>query len=143
MSVIPENYLDLLQATTVANVATIGPKGEPQVSPVWFVWDGTSIRFSMNKIRQKHRNLVREPRIALSIVDPTNIYRSIEIRGKARIEDDVNYHFANTVVTKKYLGVEYNDEHPNPNLLPGEERIVVVVEPERVFVFPAQTISNP
>ncbi|SRR5579884_308639 len=138
MSVIPENYLDLLQATTVANVATIGPKGEPQVNPVLFVWDGTSIRFSMNKIRQKHRNLVREPRIALSIVDPTSIYRSIEIRGKVKIEEDVNYHFVNAVMTKKYFGLEYNDEHPNPNLLPGEERVVVVVEPERVFVFPAR-----
>ncbi len=75
MSVIPANYFDLLQATTVAHVATIGPQGEPQVSPVWFVWDGTALRFSMNKIRQKHRNLIHEPRIALSIVDPTNMYR--------------------------------------------------------------------
>ena len=138
MSVIPESYLDLLQAITIAHVATIGPKGEPQVSPVWFVWDGTFIRFSMNKIRQKHRNLEREPRIALSIVDPTNTYRAIEIRGRVRIENDANYHFFNAVVTKKYLGLEYNDKHPNPHLLPGEERIIVVVEPERAITFLAQ-----
>ena len=139
MSVIPANYFDLLQATTVAHVATIGPQGEPQVSPVWFVWDGTALRFSMNKIRQKHRNLIREPRIALSIVDPTNMYRAIEIRGKVRIENDANSHFVNSVVTKKYLGLEYDDEHPNPNLEPGEERIIIVVEPERALTFPAQT----
>jgi len=130
MSVIPENFLDLLQSTALANIATIGPKGEPQVSPVWFVWDGTHIRFSMNAVRQKHRNLLREPRIALSITDPDNPYRTIEIRGTARIEKDVNYHFVNSVVTKKYTGQEFNDQNPNPNLKPGEERVIAVVEPE-------------
>jgi PPOX class probable F420-dependent enzyme len=138
MSIIPENYLDILQSTALAHVATIGPKGEPQVSPVWFVWDGTHILFSMNKIRQKHRNLLREPRIALSIVDSANPYRAIEIRGKVRIDEDVNYHFVNSVVTKKYTGHEYTDQHPNPNLQPGEERVVIVVEPERVVLFPPQ-----
>jgi PPOX class probable F420-dependent enzyme len=136
MSIIPESHLDILQSTTLAHVATVGPKGEPQVSPVWFVWDGAHILFSMNKIRQKYRNLVREPRIALSLVDPANPYRSIEIRGKVRIDKDVNYHFVNSVVTKKYTNQEYNDQNPNPNLEPGEERVVVAVEPERVVVFP-------
>jgi Pyridoxamine 5'-phosphate oxidase len=40
-SIIPENYLDLLQSRALAYLATIGPKGEPQVSAVWFTWDGT------------------------------------------------------------------------------------------------------
>src|SRR6266704_3406829 len=78
MSIIPEQYQDILQSTAVAYMATIGPKGEPQVSPVLFSWDGTYFLFSMNKVRQKHRNLVREPRIALAITDPTNPYRSLE-----------------------------------------------------------------
>jgi PPOX class probable F420-dependent enzyme len=138
MSVIPENFLDILQSKAFAHVATIGPKGEPQVNPVWFVWDGTHILFSVNKVRQKYRNLVREPRIALSILDPDNPYRMIEIRGKARIEEDVNLHFANSVVTKKYTGQEYNKQNPNPNHKPGEVRMVVIVEPERVTVFPFQ-----
>ena len=138
MSVIPENFLDILQSKGFAYVATIGPKGEPQVSPVLFSWDGTHILFSMDKVRQKYRNLLREPRIALSIVDPSNPYRSIEIRGKVSIDEDVNYHFANSVVTKKYTNQEYNDQNPNPNLKPGEERVVIVVEPEHVVVFPFQ-----
>lgn len=131
MSVIPEDFLDILQSPALAYVATIGTKGEPQVSPVWFVWDGATIRFSMNKVRQRYRNLRREPRIAVSITDLANPYRTIEIRGKARLEDDINYHFVNAEVTKKYTGQEYTDQHPNPNLQPGEERIIVVVEPEQ------------
>ena len=138
MSIIPESHLDILQSTTLAHVATIGPKGEPQVTPVWFVWDGTHILFSMNKVRQKYRNLVREPRIALSLVDPNNLYRSIEIRGKVRVDEDVNYRFVNSVVTKKYTNQEYTDQNPNPNLKPGEERVVIVVEPEHAVVFPFQ-----
>ena len=133
MSVIPENFLDILQSKGFAYVATIGPKGEPQVSPVLFSWDGTHILFSMDKVRQKYRNLLREPRIALSIADPTNPFRSMEIRGKVvRIDEDVDYRFVNAQ-SQRYL-----NQDATPNRRPGEERVVIVVEPERVFVFPFQ-----
>jgi hypothetical protein len=67
---IPEGFQDLLQSTAVAHVATIGPEGETQNSPVWSDWDGEYVMFSQTKTRQKLRNLSREPKIALSIVDP-------------------------------------------------------------------------
>ena len=134
MSIIPEHHLDILQSTALAYIATIGPKGEPQVSPVWFGWDGTQLFFSMNKVRQKHRNLLREPRVAVAIADPANPYRSLEIRGVARIDDDPTKHFAN-VLSQKYLHrATTPDENP-----PAEERVVVVVEPTHVIVFPFQT----
>src|SRR5581483_6646730 len=99
-------------------VATIGPKGEPQVSPVLFSWDGTHILFSMDKVRQKYRNLLREPRIALSIADPTNPFRSMEIRGKVvRIDEDVDYRFVNAQ-SQRYL-----NQDATPNMRPGEERV--------------------
>jgi PPOX class probable F420-dependent enzyme len=118
VSVIPEEYLDLLQSTAVANVATIGPKGEPQNNPVWFGYDGTHILFSQIKIRQKYRNLLRDPRIALSIVDPANISRYLEIRGVARIEEDTDRSFVNSMA-KKYLN---QDTYPWDQ--PGDERVV-------------------
>ena len=62
MSVIPEQYADLLQSNALVHVATIGPKGEPQNNPVWFGWDGTHLLFSQTKGRQKYRNLQREAR---------------------------------------------------------------------------------
>jgi PPOX class probable F420-dependent enzyme len=128
---IPESHLDILQSKAVAYMATIGPKGEPQVSPVLFTWDGTHLLFSMNKIRQKHRNLLREPRVAISIADPANPFRSIEIRGTTvRIDEDVNYRFAN-MQSQRYF-------NQDATMQPGEERVVIVVEPKRVFVFPFQ-----
>ncbi|QBD80832.1 PPOX class F420-dependent oxidoreductase [Ktedonosporobacter rubrisoli] len=136
MSTIPEDFLDILQATTLAHLATIGPKGEPQVSAVWFIWDGTHILISMSKERQKYRNLLREPRAALSIVDPNNATRSLEIRSKAvSLTEDTDYRI-NSLISKKYTGNVYTAQNPNPHLKPGEERVVAAIEPGRVNVFP-------
>lgn len=123
--VIPESLSDLLESTALANVATVGPKGEPQVSPVWFGWDGKHLLFSQTKTRQKLQNLQKDPRIALSIVDPHNPYRYLEIRGVvARVDEDPNLDFINSM-SKKYLG---QDKYAGQQ--PGEERVVVVVEPQ-------------
>lgn len=122
---IPSGYEDLLESKALAEIATIGPDGEPQVNPVWFDWDGKNVRFSQTKTRQKYRNVQRDPRIALSIVDPANPYRYLEIRGKVvGIEEDPNLDFINAMA-KKYLG---KDKYPWHR--PGEERVVIIVEPE-------------
>ncbi|GHO90467.1 putative pyridoxamine 5'-phosphate oxidase [Reticulibacter mediterranei] len=124
---IPQAYTDLLDTATLAHVATIGPKGEPQNTPVWFDWDGSHIRFSQRKDRQKFRNLQRDPRLALSIVDPNDPYRALEIRGKVvRIEEDPDLHFLNAL-TKRYLG---RDTYPFHQ--PGMEHFVLVVQPEHL-----------
>jgi PPOX class probable F420-dependent enzyme len=125
-SMIPSGYEDLLASTALADIATIGPQGEPQVNPVWFSWDDTHVRFSQTKTRQKLHNLQRDPRIALSIVDPANPYRYLEIRGHVvDVEEDPNLDFINSMA-KKYLG---QDKYPWHR--PGDERVVIVVEPER------------
>lgn len=122
--VIPETYADLLQSTALAHVATIGPDGEPQVNPVWFGWDGQYLTFSQTTTRQKYKNVQREARIALSIVDPANPYRYLEIRGTvARIDPDPEKAFIDSMA-QKYLGQE-----KYPWNQPGDERVVIVVEP--------------
>jgi len=122
---IPESHADLLESTALAGIATIGPHGEPQVNPVWFGWDGTHFKFSQTTTRQKYRNVQREPRIAVSIVDPTNPFRYLEIRGNVvRIDPDPEKAFIDEMA-KKYLGM---DTYPWSQ--PGDERVVVVVEPE-------------
>lgn len=121
-----EKNADLLDSTALAHVATVGPNGEPQVNPVWFGWDGTHLRFSQTTTRQKYKNVQRDPRVALSIVDPQNPYRYLEIRGKVvAVEPDPERAFIDSMA-KKYLG---QDRYPWHR--PGDERIVIVVEPER------------
>ncbi|MBA3611273.1 MAG: PPOX class F420-dependent oxidoreductase [Rubrobacter sp.] len=122
--IIPEDYKDILDSTALAHVATVGPNGEPQNTPVWFDFDGEHLKFSQTKARQKYRNVGREPRIALSIVDPENDYRYIEVRGEVvRIDEDPNLDFINAMA-KKYLDMDQYPFHQ-----PGDERVVVVIEP--------------
>lgn len=122
---IPEDYRDLLETPALIHVATIGPGGEPQSNPVWFDWDGEHIKFSQTKTRQKYKNVGRDPRIAVSLVDPENPYRYLEIRGQVtKIEEDPDLDFINAMA-KKYLGM---DEYPYHQ--PGDERVVLYVRPE-------------
>lgn len=125
MSVVPEQYKDILNSKAAAHIATMGPDKEPQSSPVWFGWDGEHVLFSLTKKRQKYHNLKRDPHIALSITDPKHLERYIEIRGTAeRIDEDPNLDFINSMA-KKYLGLDKYPWHQ-----PGDERVVVVVKPE-------------
>lgn len=122
---IPEGYEDLLGTTALIHVATLGSDGEPQSNPVWFDWDGEYVKFSQTKTRQKYKNVNRVPRIALSMVDPENPYRYLEIRGWVeRIEEDPNLDFINAMA-KKYL-----DMYEYPNHQPSDERVVIYVRPE-------------
>ena len=123
--VIPEQYTDLLESSALAHIATIGPNGEPQSSPLWFGWDGEFLRFvQLVGADRKRRNLERDPRIAISIVDPANMYRYVEVRGTVeRIEPDVDMAFINAMA-QKYEGMKTYTWGK-----PGDEYVVVVVRP--------------
>jgi PPOX class probable F420-dependent enzyme len=124
-NVVPTSHADLLESTALAHVATIGPNGEPQANPVWFGWDGKHLKFSLTKTRQKSKNLKQDPRVAISIVDPENPYRYLEIRGRqVRVDPDPEKAFIDEMANK-YLGVE-----KYPWSQPGDERIIIVIEPE-------------
>ena len=123
-SVIPASHADLLGQPVLAHVATIGPEGQPQNNPVWFGWDGEHLMFSQTTARQKFRNVKRDPRVAISIVDENNPYRYLEIRGVVeRIDPDPDNAFINSMA-KKYMGEDVYPWHR-----PEDERVVIVVRP--------------
>lgn len=125
VSTVPQDYEDILTKRAFAHIATIGPKGEPQSNPVWVDWDGQYVKFSQTTTRQKYRNVQRDARIALSALDPEQPYRYLEIRGKVvRVDDDPDNAFINKLA-KKYMDA---DEYPYHQ--PGDERIILYVEPE-------------
>ena len=120
---IPDSHADILGKPAFASAATIGPNGEPQNNPVWFGWDGSRIRFSQTTTRQKYRNMRADPRVALSILDPDDPYRYLEVRGVVvDVEDDPDLAFINSMA-HKYLGLDRYPWHQ-----PGDERVVIVVE---------------
>ncbi|MGH2735913.1 MAG: PPOX class F420-dependent oxidoreductase [Actinomycetota bacterium] len=121
---IPMQYKDLLDAKGFAHIATLGPDGTPHSSPVWYDYDGRHILFSNTKARQKYRNVGRNRSVALSIIDPENPYRYIEIRGVVtEIADDPNKDFINKMA-KKYTGRDtYSYDGPEV------ERVVIKIAP--------------
>lgn len=124
---IPTHFLDLLTKPAFAHLATLMPDGRPQVTPVWCDFDGTFVRFNTARGRQKDRNIRRDPRVALSLLDPNNPYRYMEIRGRVVeiSEQGADEHI--NQLAKKYLGV---DQYPYRQ--PGEVRMLCKVTPEHV-----------
>ena len=103
---IPEKYRDLFEKRAFASLATVMPDGRPQVTPVWCDFDGTNVLVNTAKGRQKNRNTRRELRVALSIIDPDNPYRYLEVRGRVAdsAENGASEHIDN--LAKKYLGAD-------------------------------------
>jgi len=124
---IPEKFHDLFGKRAFASLATLMPDGTPQVTPVWCDRDGNYIRFNSARGRQKDRNVRRDPRIAMSLADPDNPYRYVEVRGRVVeiTEKGADEHINS--LAKKYLGVD-----TYPYRQPGEVRVIYKIEPQRV-----------
>jgi PPOX class probable F420-dependent enzyme len=118
-------YQDLLKVKKpVAALATIMPDGSPQVTPVWFDYDGKRLRINTAKGRVKERNMREGSRVALMIVDPDNPYRYVQIRGTVAVatQNGADEHI--NALAKKYLGA---DQYPYRQ--PGEVRMRYEIEP--------------
>jgi PPOX class probable F420-dependent enzyme len=81
MVAIPQGYETLFERPLYGHLATTRPDGSPQVNPMWFDWDGELLRFTHTTKRQKYRNVTANPNVAMSISDPDNPYRYLEVRG--------------------------------------------------------------
>ena len=124
---IPEKYLDLMQKRAFAHLATLMPDGSPQVTPVWFDYDGEHIFINSARGRRKDKNIHRDQRVALEIMDPDDPYRYLEIRGHVV---DISEEGADAVIDRlaqKYLGV---DRYPMRN--PAEKRVTYKIAPTKV-----------
>jgi len=124
-AVIPEKFRDLLTKPSFANLATLMPDGQPQLSPVWNDFDGRYVLINTARGRQKDRNLRRNPRVSLCIMDPENPYRYLEVRGRVAeiTEEGADAHIDR--LAKKYLNQE-----KYPYRQPGEVRVIFKIEPE-------------
>ena len=125
MPAIPDKYRDLFSKPAFAMLATLMPDGRPQVTPVWVDTDGNTILVNTAKGRQKHKNVQRDPRVGVTLWDPDNPYRYVEIRGRVVevTERGADQHIDK--MAKKYLG---KDKYPFAQ--PGEKRVLLKIQPE-------------
>ena len=125
MADIPEKFLDLLgDKKAFAHLATIMPDGTPQVTPVWFDYVNGVLRVNTAKGRVKARNMQVGAPVALSILDPDNPYRYLQVRGRITTATEAGADAHIDSLAKKYLG---KDKYPFGQ--PGEVRVTFEIEP--------------
>lgn len=121
---IPESHRDILDKKALAHLATLMPDGRPQSTPVWCDFDGTHVRVNSAKGRRKDRNMRRDPRVSLSLCDPDNPFRYVEIRGDVVEITEAGADEHIDQLAHKYLGV---DTYPNRRA--GEVRVIYKIAP--------------
>ena len=127
----------LLNGKNLVFLATTMADGSPQVTPVWGNFADSCILINTAEGRLKHKNILRDPRVAISVVDVKNPLDMTSIRGEVvEILPDYEYKHAD-FLTKQYMGKE-----KYPFKRPGEKRITLKIKPEKVFVLPELAMSN-
>jgi PPOX class probable F420-dependent enzyme len=129
MTLIPERLRDLLspEKKAFASLALTLTDGTPQVTPIWFDWDGTHIILNTARGRVKDKVMHRGGKVALLIVDPADPYRYLQIRGRVVAETEEG---AFDVICD--LNLKYRGDRNYPRR-PGEVRVTYTMLPERVF----------
>jgi len=98
-TVVPPEYAALLDIP-VATTVTIGASGYPQASAVWFLYEDGKIRTSLVNTNQKVANAIANPKGTVLLVDPTNPYKTLELRGDFSVEDDADVSFLRRQLVK-------------------------------------------
>jgi PPOX class probable F420-dependent enzyme len=124
---VPDSHRDLLAAPGVAVLSTVGPDGVPQSTAVWYYLDGDTVRMSLHRARQKYQNLLTRPIATLFLLDPTNPYRTLEIRADVTVADDPDSSFFERVV--RHYG-----QDPAEFPAPKDNRAIVTFTPRKVNV---------
>ncbi len=125
-----QNVINLLKGKNIAFLATLMPDKSPQVTPVWIDTDGTHVLINTATNRIKYKNITRDPRVAVSVVDASNPYNMVSIRGI--VEDMIRGKEADDhidALAKRYLGV---DRYPFRR--EDEERVIIRIKPKSIFV---------
>jgi PPOX class probable F420-dependent enzyme len=129
-SIIDPSIAKLFKEKNFAFLATLMKDGTPHVTPTWVDIDKSNNTILINtaKGRVKHRNISRDPRVGVSVVDSSNPYHMVSVRGK--VIEQINGKEADDHIdkmAKKYLGKE-----KYPGRAPGEERLLLRIKPQHI-----------
>jgi PPOX class probable F420-dependent enzyme len=126
--VIPESYVDILEAESYAQIATVMPDGTPHVTPVWVDHeDREYVLVNTARGRRKEKNIRANPKVGVSVLDPEDPYRYVSVRGTATLTEEGAVEHIDRLA-QQYMGVEEYPHH-------GEEsgaRVIVRIPAENV-----------
>lgn len=117
----------LFEGKNFAHVGTLNEDGSPHVSAVWVDVEGDNILVNTSEGRVKPENVRRDPRVSISIYEQENPYKSATVQGKVT---EMRHDGAEDNIHK--LAKKYMDADRYPLLQPGEQRVIMVIEPKHV-----------
>ena len=123
---LPDSYRDLFQKRAFGSFTTLMPDGSPQTTPVWVDFEDGRVIVNTALGRQKDKNVRHDPRVAVTLIDPDNPYRNLEIRGRVA---EVTQNGAEKHIDK--MAKKYLDKDTYPFARPGEQRVLIKITPER------------
>ena len=120
----------LFEEKNFAFLATLMKDGSPQVTPTWVDIDKNNNTILVNTAegRVKHRNISRDPRVGVSVIDSSNPYHMVSVRG--RVVEQIKGKDADEHIDK--LAKKYLDKEKYPRRRPGEERLLLRIKPQHV-----------
>ena len=126
-----DKVIQLFSAKNLVFIATVMKDGSPQVSPVWANYDDGHVLVNTAEGRIKHKNILRDPRVAVSVVSKNNPLDMTTIRGTVtELIPDYDYSHADK------LTLQYMDREKYPFKRADEKRIILKIKPDKVFILP-------
>jgi PPOX class probable F420-dependent enzyme len=125
---LPEGLIELLRKPSPCFIATLMPDGSPQLTETWVTTDGVNIVINIVDGMQKARNIARDPRVAVNVADPENVYGYYAVRGRVVKTTTEGGRESIEELSQKYLGIPY----PNFSGNPDETRVVITIEADSV-----------
>jgi PPOX class probable F420-dependent enzyme len=119
----------LFESKNFVFLSSLMKDGSPHVTPTWVDIENDNLLVNTAIGRIKHRNISRDPRVALSIIDQNNQYEMVTIRGK--VIEQITGEIAEKHIdklSKKYIGI---DKYPRRSK--REQRVILKIKPEKVF----------
>jgi len=137
IKLIDDKVVKLFSAKNLVFIATLMKDGSPQLSPVWANCEDGFILVNTAEGRIKHKNILRDPRVAVSVTSNDNPLDMTTIRGTViEIIPDYQYHHADKL-TQQYMG-----RSNYPFKQPDEKRIIFKIKPEKIFVLPELKMND-
>jgi len=123
-----ERTVKLIDGKNFAFLATLQPDGSPHVTPMWIDHEGDMILMNTAMGRIKQRNVTRDPRVSIAIVDSNNPYDRIVMHGRVVSQTEQGAEAHIDKLAKKYTGAnKYQKASPT------EKRIILKIEPLQIL----------
>ncbi len=125
---LPADLIDLLRRPSPCFIATLMPDGSPQLTETWVTTDGENVVINIVDGMQKAKNIARDPRVAVNVVDPDDVNRFYAVRGRVTTMTSDGARTSIDEISQKYLGIPYPFFSGNPD----ETRLLITIEADSI-----------